>query len=261
MTALQRATVEALLVGAAGGLISVQLLLRRLAFFTLAMTHATFPGVVLAALLGADLYLGGAAFGVLLVLAIAWLTRRPGHDSSTAIGIVLSGGFALGVVLLSARDGFTKDPSAYTVGQILVVDSRDLTASALVAALVLVLTDAAGRQLTFQAFDPDAYAAAGFRAARTDVLFLAAVQAVILIAVPAVGTILAVALLVGPAATARLWTARLPLMTCLACVLGAASGLAGITLSAHHDIAAGGAITLATGALFTISLLLRRTTA
>jgi ABC-type Mn2+/Zn2+ transport system permease subunit len=59
MTAVDRAILEAVLLGTVGGLISVQIVLRRLPFFTLAMTHATFPGVVLAAIAGINLYAGG----------------------------------------------------------------------------------------------------------------------------------------------------------------------------------------------------------
>jgi ABC-type Mn2+/Zn2+ transport system permease subunit len=255
MTAVDRAILEAVLLGAVGGLISVQIVLRRLPFFTLAMTHATFPGVVLAAIAGLDLYVGGGLFGVLVVLGVLVLSRRPEQGTTTAIGIVLSAGFALGVVLLSARDGFSKDLTAYTVGQILTVGNGDLIAVVTVGVLVVALLGAAGRQLTFRAFDPGGYAAAGYRPTGIDLALLLTVEAVIVVAVPAVGAILAVAVLVAPAAIARLWTHNIPAMTTIAVIAGAGSGLIGVLVSTQYDVAAGGSITVTTGTVFALCLI------
>jgi ABC-type Mn2+/Zn2+ transport system permease subunit len=254
MTAIDQAMLEAVLLGTVGGLISVQIVLRRLPFFTLAMTHATFPGVVLAAIAGINLYIGGGLFGVLVVLGLLALNRRSEQDMTTAIGIVLSAGFAFGVVLLSAQSGFTKDLTAYTVGQILTVGPDDLIAVATVGVIVTALLTAAGRQLTFRAFDPDGYAAAGYRRAGIDVALLLVIEAVIVVAVPAVGAILAVAVLVAPAAIARLWTGDITVMTLIAVIAGAGSGLAGVLVSTRYDVAAGGSITVIIGAVFALSL-------
>ncbi|GAA4605430.1 metal ABC transporter permease [Actinoallomurus liliacearum] len=259
MTTVDRAILEAVLLGMVGGLISVQILLRRLPFFTLAMTHATFPGVVLAAIAGLNLYVGGGLFGVLIVLGILALSRRPEHGTATAIGIVLSAGFALGVVLLSARDGFSKDLSAYTVGQILTVGNGDLLAVSVVGLIIVALLFVAGRQLTFRAFDPGGHAAAGYRPTAIDLALLLTVEAVIIIAVPAVGAILAVTVLVAPAAIARLWTHHITVMTAIAVAAGAGSGLTGVVISTHYDVAAGGTITVVTGALFALSLAMTAT--
>jgi ABC-type Mn2+/Zn2+ transport system permease subunit len=253
VTVIERALTEAVLLGTVGGLVSVQIVLRRLPFFTLAMTHATFPGVVLAAVAGVDLYAGGGLFGVLVVAGVLALSRRR-EDTTTAIGIVLSAGFALGVVLLSAQEGFSKDLTAYTVGQILTVGDGDLAAVAVAGVLVVALLGIAGRQLTFRAFDPGGYAAAGYRPVAVDAALLLTVEAVIVVAVPAVGAILAVAILVAPAAVARLWTRHIPLMTAIAVVTGAGSGLAGVLVSNEYNVAAGGAITVAIGAAFAFSL-------
>jgi ABC-type Mn2+/Zn2+ transport system permease subunit len=168
---------------------------------------------------------------------------------------VLSAGFALGVVLLSARDGFSKDLTAYTVGQILTVGNGDLIAVATVGVLVVALLGVAGRRLTFRAFDPGGYAAVGNRPTVIDLALLLTVEAVIVVAVPAVGAILAVAVLVAPAAIARLWSHHIPAMTVIAVTAGAGSGLIGVLVSTHDDIAAGGSITVTTGTIFALSLI------
>lgn len=249
----RRALVEAVLIGALCGLVGVFVVLRRLAFFTQSMTHATFPGVVLAALLGGNLLLGTGAFGVLLVLLVAWLWSRPGADENSVIGVVLSAGFALGVALLSAQAGFSKDLSAYLVGSILTVGRVDILVTAGVLVVVAVVLTLVGKELVLGAFDREALLAMGYPARLLDVVLLLAIEATIIVAVPSVGTILSVALIVAPAATARLWTDRLGAMVVVAVGLGVLSGAAGLTVSQLANVSAGAAIVLVACSVFVAS--------
>jgi manganese/iron transport system permease protein len=228
--------------------------LRRLSFFTMAMTHATFPGVVLAALVGVDLLLGSGLFGVLVVLGVSWLTTRPRSDSAAAVGVVLSAGFALGVALLSAQAGFTRDLSAYLVGSIVTVQVGDLVKTALVLAAVALTLALVGKELVFGAFDRGGMVAAGYPAGRLDLLLLLVVELTVVTSVPAVGTIQAVALIVAPAATARLWSDRIGPTTVLAVLLGMASGVIGLAVSQAYEVAAGAAIVLAACGFFVLSV-------
>jgi ABC-type Mn2+/Zn2+ transport system permease subunit len=249
----QRALIEAVLIGALCGLVGVLVVLRRLAFFTQSMTHATFPGVVLAALLGGNLLLGTGAFGVLLVLLVAWLWSRPGADENSVIGVVLSAGFALGVALLSAQAGFSKDLSAYLVGSILTVSTGDLAVTAAVLVVVAAVLAAVGKELVLGAFDRGALLAMGYPARLLDVVLLLVIEATIIAAVPSVGTILSVALIVAPAATARLWTERLGMMVAIAVGLGVLSGIVGLTISQLANVSAGAAIVLVACGAFVAS--------
>jgi ABC-type Mn2+/Zn2+ transport system permease subunit len=250
----QRALIEALLVGALCGLVGVHVVLRRLSFFTMAMTHATFPGVVLAALVGVDLLLGSGLFGVLVVLGVSWLSTRPRSDSAAAVGVVLSAGFALGVALLSAQAGFTRDLSAYLVGSIVTVQTGDLVKTAIVLVAVALTLALVGKELVFGAFDRGGMVAAGYPAGRLDLLLLLVVELTVVISVPAVGTIQAVALIVAPAAAARLWCDRIGPTTALAVLLGMASGVVGLAVSQAYEVAAGAAIVLAACGFFVLSV-------
>ncbi|MBL7491759.1 metal ABC transporter permease [Frankia sp. AgB1.9] len=268
----RRALAEAALVGLLCGAVGVHIVLRRLSFLTVALTHATFPGVVLAALLGVPLVLGAGVFGLVIVGVVALVsgarggpagtlpsaapTGRGGRDVSSVTGVVLSGGFALGVALMSAQDGFTKDLTAFLVGSILTVDESDLVVSAVTAVLVLAVLAALRKELLLGAFDPTALAAGGYPARRLDLVVLVALELAVVTTVPAVGTIMAIALVVGPAATARLWCVRTGPMTALSMVLGVFAGVVGLAVSAQWNIAAGGAIVLTVTALFAGSLLL-----
>jgi len=251
----RRALVEVLLVGGLCGVVGVHVVLRRLSFFTMSMTHATFPGIVLAALLGLNIYLGAGLFGVLLVLAVAWLWSRPGANESSVVGVVLSAGFALGVLLLSAQSGFTKDLSAYLVGSVLTVQPADLVVTAGVGAAVLVLLASLRKELVLGAFDRGGLRALGYPAALLDIVLLLAIEATVVSAVPAVGVILAVALIVAPAATARLWTDRLATMTVVAVGIGAVSGVVGLVISQQARVSAGATIVLVACGCFMLSWL------
>jgi manganese/iron transport system permease protein len=270
----RRALAEVALIGALCGVVGVQVVLRRLSFLTMALTHATFPGVVLAALLGVHLVLGAGLFGLLVVLVVAAVAGargagpgtsagpagaggddRGGRDVTSVTGVVLSGGFALGVALMSAQEGFTRDLTAFLVGSVLTVQDADLLLSAVTAVVVMAVLAALRKELLLGAFDPAALAAAGYPVRRLDLVVLLAIEATVVTSVPAVGTIMAVALIVGPAATARLWCARIGPMTAVAVAIGVLCGVVGLAVSEQWNVAAGGAIVLTVAALFALSLL------
>ncbi|MGW9209001.1 metal ABC transporter permease [Embleya sp. NPDC055664] len=254
-TYTHRAYAEAVMVGLLAGVVGVQVVLRRLAFHAMATTHATFPGVVLASILGIDIYLGGTAFGVLLSVAVLALTRRPGRTASGAIGVVLAAGFALGAVLVAAGPASDRKLSAFLVGSIVTIDTHDLAVTAAVGTVILALLAMFGRELGFAAFDHDGMRAAGHPALALDLLLLLIVQAVVVVLTPAVGVMLTLALLVAPAATARLWTDSLRRTAVLAGLLGVGSAVTGLELSRHYDVAAGATIALVAAAGFVVSLL------
>lgn len=246
--------IEVCLVGLLSACVGVHVVLRRRAFFTMAMSHATFPGVVIASMLGLNLYLGGALFGLLAVAGIAALDRRRGQDSATSTGIVLSAGFAVGVLLVSVQPGFTKELSGYLVGSVLTVQASDLVITVVLGVVVLAVLAGTGRVLLFAAFDPAGAAAAGYRTGLLDALFLVLVELTVVTNVPAVGTILSLALIVGPAATARMWTRSVLGMTALAAAIGVGCGLGGLLLSRYVQLPAGAAITLLATAALVASL-------
>ncbi|AJT62611.1 hypothetical protein T261_0923 [Streptomyces lydicus] len=249
-----RALLEAALVGAVCGAIGLHILLRRLGFFAMAMTHATFPGVALATLTGFDLYLGGAATGLLGCLCVVGVSRRRDQGSGTATGIMLAAGFALGVAVLSASNGFGKNLEAFMTGSLLTVSDHDLATTAAVGAIVLLVLGMLHKELVHGAFDLDGQRAAGYPVTALELLLLLLVEAVIVVTAPAIGVMLAMSLIVGPAATARLWTDRIRTALPLAVAVGVGGCVIGLEFSIRWDMAAGGTISLVIAALFLISL-------
>jgi manganese/iron transport system permease protein len=251
----RRAVLEAVLIGAIAGVVGVHVVLRRLPFFVVAMSHATFPGVVIASVVGFSLFLGGTMFGFVVVAAILVLGANRVLDESSAIGVVLAGSFALGVLILSARPASSRDLSAFLVGSVLTVTRSDIVTTLVVGAGVLLVLGLLHKELVLGAFDPTHAGALGYRTWLLDASVLAGVTVTMVTAVPAVGTLLAVALLTVPGLTARLWSDRIGPTMIIAALVGALSGVIGLCAAAIWSIAAGGAIALATGACFLVSFM------
>jgi manganese/iron transport system permease protein len=249
---MQRALVEVLLLGALAGAVGVFVVLRRLAFVGDALTHTVFPGVVIAHLLGQSLLLGALAFGVLTAVLLSGLgaNRRVGADA--VLAVLLTSFFSLGVVLVSRTRSFTADLTVFLFGRVLAVDRTDLWQSLAVAAVVALTLLALRKELVLRAFDPQAATAMGYRIGLLDLVLNLLVALVVVAAVEAVGTVLVIALIVVPAAAARLLADRVATMTALACLFGAAGGWLG--LAASYQVSVDHRVRLAAGATIVVVL-------
>ena len=248
-----RAAVELVLTGTACGILGVQVVLRRLAFFTETLGHVGFLGIVAATIVGSDIKVGAA---VAAAGAVA-LAGRGGIDSgrhNRQSGVLISGALALGVVLISTQQGFSKDLTAALVGSPLTVTSGDIVAAGVVAACVVAVLTAVHKELLLAAFDPAGTRAFGYPARLIDMGLLSLLAVTVVTAAPAIGATLPLALLVGPSATALLWTRRVIPATVLGGLLAAGSATAGLLLSLHYRLAASAASAVLCGALFLLTL-------
>lgn len=255
---IRRALLEAVLVGGLCGAVGVHVLLRRLPFFTLALSHAAFPGVVLASLLGVSVYLGGAVASLGLVLAVAAIGSTRRLEASTATGVALAGAFAVGVLLQSAQTGASRDLTAFLVGDVLTVGAADLATTAAFGLVVLAGLAVFHKELVFTAFDPVGARSSGYRTTGLEILVLGLVALTVVTSIRAVGTILAVALLVTPAVAARQWTDDIARVMAISALLGALAGIGGIAASAQWGIAGGSAIALTATALLALTVAIQQ---
>jgi manganese/iron transport system permease protein len=252
---MRRALLEAVLVGALCGFVGAHVVLRRLPFFTVTIAHATFPGVVIAAIIGISELTGGLLFATAVVVAIYATGADRRLDNSAVIGVALAGSFGIGAMLQSTQDGFTRDLAAVLVGSILTVEREDIVVTILVAIVIVLVLTTLHKELVLRAFDVAGSDALGY-SRLLDLGLLLVVAATVVTAVPLVGTILSVALLSVPAMSARLVTRRVGTMMAAGAAYGAASGVIGLTVSAEWDISAGAAIALTTAALFAVTWIL-----
>ncbi|MFB9832934.1 metal ABC transporter permease [Actinoallomurus acaciae] len=251
-----RATVESIFTGAACGSLGVQVVLRRLAFFTETLGHVAFLGIVAATIVGSDIK-AGAAVATAGAVALAGRGGIASGQPGLRSGVLVSGALALGVVLISTRQGFSKDLTAALVGSPLTVTTGDIIAAGIVAACVAALLTAVHKELLLAAFDPHATRAFGYPARLIDMGLLSLLAVTVVTAAPAVGATLPLALLVGPPATALLWTRRVVPATVLGGLLAAGTAAAGLVLSLHYRLAASAAGAILCGALFLITLAAR----
>lgn len=251
------AVLEISLLGLLSGIAGTLIVLRRRSFFAVALSHATFPGGVVFAIAGWNLLLGQAVFAMVLVAAMTLLSRVPGQGKQVASGVVLSFGFALGTLLASLNPGLGVPVEALLVGSPLSVTGADIAATVVVLVLALAAALVYGRRILFHTFDPVGFASAGFRAAPVELVVTAIIAAAVVVAMPAVGAILGVAILIGPAATARLLAPTLRWVPLLSAIFGIATGVIGLWISREFDVAAGGAIGCTVTAGFAIAFIAR----
>ncbi|GEP26188.1 MULTISPECIES: metal ABC transporter permease [Cryobacterium] len=254
----EQALLAALLIGALSGLVGTLVVLRQRTFFAQALTHATFPGAVGAAILGVSIPLGAAVASVLIVGIMTMIGRVKRQGNQVASGILLTAGFALGVLLQGLNPSLPVKVDSYLVGSILTVTTRDVTLVTIVLAFAVLTIVVLGKQIMFSTFDVNGFRAAGYREWPIELLSLVLITATVVTAMPAVGAILAIALIAAPAAAARLVSRTTSQMFLIAPVLGAVSGVIGVLLSRSLDVAAGPSIALTAAAFFLLALVARR---
>src|SRR5690348_8651866 len=204
----QRALLASAIVGVVCAVVGTYMVLRGLAFLGDAISHAAFPGVVIAYLVGTPFYLGAAVAAVITSLAIGWVTRRGNLRGDTAIGVLFAGMFALGVFLFSRIPNYVGDLFGFLFGEVLAISPSDVIALTVLGVGVLVIVWIFWKELLYSTFDPLGAAASGLPVGRLDYLFLALIAVTIVVSLQAVGIIMVVAMLVTPAATAQLITLR-----------------------------------------------------
>jgi manganese/iron transport system permease protein len=249
---MQRAMAEVLLLGLLTGAAGVFVVLRRLAFMTDALTHTVFPGVVIAHLAGWSLAVGALAFGVLTAVLLTVLAANRRVASDAAIAIVLTALFSVGVLLVSRQRSYTSDLTLFLFGRILTVDRTDLLITLALTVVVLTALAVLGKELVLRSFDPEGATAMGYPALALDLALNLLIALVVVAAVKAVGTVLVLAMLIVPAASARLLAGRLAGMTVLACLFGVLGGWGGLLASYHLSVSGG--VRLAAGATIVVVL-------
>jgi ABC-type Mn2+/Zn2+ transport system permease subunit len=254
----RRALVEVLLSGSLGGLLGCYVIFRRLGFMSDALSHAVLPGVVIAFLVvGASAILyGGLAAGIVAAIAIGLITRERRIQEDAAIGIVLTGTFALGVVLISTVRTYATALEDILFGNVLLVSQEDVWLTLGLGLLVIATLLVFHRRFVLRAFDPQLSDSMGFNGLLLDLVLLLLLASTVVVSLRAIGTILVVAFLITPAATARLLTTRLPAMLAVSSAIGAATGVGGLIAAYQLNVSSGSFIVCLMTVVFVLVLVL-----
>jgi manganese/iron transport system permease protein len=253
---MQRGLVAAILVGIVCAVMGTFVVLKGLAFIGDAVSHATFPGLVIAYMLGLPLYIGGAIAAVAVSLAIGAVSRGGRLRFDTAVGVLFAGSFAFGILLFSTIKNYVADLLGYLLGNVLGIGIGDLVQVAILGGVVLTIVLVLRKELLFSTFDPLGAAASGLPVAGLEYMLLALLGVTIVVSIQAVGIIMVVAMLVTPAATAQLVVVRFNQMMALAAVLAAISAVVGLYASFYLNLASGASIVLVETIFFVVALLI-----
>lgn len=253
---MQRGLAAALIVGIVCAVMGVFVVLKGLAFIGDAVSHAAFPGLVIAYLAGIPLYIGGAIAAVSTALAIGVVSRRGNLRFDTAVGVLFAGTFSLGVLLFSTIRGYVTDLFGYLLGNVLGISEADLIQVGVLGGIVLVVVLVLRKELLYATFDPAGAAASGLPVTRLEYLLLALLGVTIVVSIQAVGIILVVAMLCTPAATAQLLVIRFDRLVLVSVGIAVASTILGLYVSFYMNVASGASIVLIETALFGAALLL-----
>jgi manganese/zinc/iron transport system permease protein len=254
------------LLGVSSGVLGCFALLRRRSLLGDALAHAALPGVCVAFLLTSSrslevLLVGALAAGLLGAFSVQAITRHTRLKEDGALGIVLSVFFAVGILLLTiiqhSGAGNQAGLDKYVFGQAASLVGQDVKIMAACAIIVCVVAAVLFKELKLLCFDQGFASGLGFSPGVLDGILMTLIVLAVVIGLQAVGIVLMAAMLIIPAAAARLWTDRLGKMVVLAGLIGAISGALGTIVSLQaHRLPTGPLIVLASTAVFLVSLFL-----
>ncbi|MFB2772510.1 metal ABC transporter permease [Pelatocladus sp. BLCC-F211] len=254
---MQRSLVIAILVGMLCAVVGSYLMVQRLALLGDAISHSVLPGLAIAFLLGANIFIGAFIAGVVSTMCIALIRTRSPIKEDAAMGIVFSAFFALGVTLITVIQKENKiDLNHFLFGNILGVTTQDVRDTAIIAAIVFIVVFLLYKELLFYTFDPLGAQAAGLPVNRLNFGLMLLIALTIVASMKAVGVILVLSLLITPGATAYLLVQRLHEVMILGAVIGVISSISGMYLSYFYNLPSGPAIVLVVSGLFVFALLL-----
>ncbi len=251
---MQRAFVVAVVVGALCSSMGTYVVLRKLSFIGDGLAHASFAGIAIAYLRGANFYAGAAVATIVTALGIGFVHRRGRVSLDTSIGVLFTAAFALGVFLMSRSPRATVDLQSFLFGSILGVSPGDVATVVVLGTAVAVVVAALWRPLLYTSFDPIVAQAAGVRVAAVDYALLVVLAVTIIVSLQAVGIVLVAALLVTPAAAASQLTRRFVPMMATSCAFGVFSTVGGLYASYQLHASSGATIVLLATLVFFVAL-------
>ncbi|HEY8613520.1 MAG TPA: metal ABC transporter permease [Roseomonas sp.] len=254
---LRRAVVGCLALSVAAPPLGVFLMLRRMSLTADVLAHGILPGVaagfILAGLSVTAMSLGGLVAGLVVTLGAGALSRATGGREDSALAALYLVALALGVTMVSASAG-SLELTHLLFGSVLGVDDPALLMMAGVATLTLIALSFAWRPLVLECFDPSFAAAEGARGGAWHLLFMALVVLNVLAAFQAMGTMMAVGLMMLPAVASRHWARGVGGMAYAASGIAILASVAGILVSYHLDVPTGPAVVLSAGAAWVASV-------
>ena len=259
---IQRGMLALIIVGGINAVVGCFVVVRGMAFFGDALGHAILPGIALSytasgGSVHSNLFVGGLGAGIVAAVVIAWLTRKQELKEDSAIAIVFVTMFALGIAIVSTQSSYAVDLTHILFGSINGISQDDLVTMAAMSAVVLLVILLLFKEFLIISFDMSLAHGLKLPVQLLNILLLVLIAVTIVASMQSVGIALMLALLITPAATARLLVKRIHHMIVVASLLGIISGIVGFYASYYLDIPSGACIVLTLSSLFGAVFLLQ----
>ncbi|HEY9810587.1 MAG TPA: metal ABC transporter permease [Halomicronema sp.] len=251
---MRHAFLAAILMGILCAVVGSYLIVQRMGLLGDVIAHAVLPGLAIAFYLGMDIFLGAFISGTLSTLIIAWIQSQSRIKVDVAMALVFSGFLALGIMLITVLQS-KLDLHSFLFGDILGVTAADVGRTFLITLGILLFVRLFYKELLFYTFNPLGAQAMGLPVNLIHIGLVSAITLTIIASMQAVGVVLVVSLLVGPAITAYLLVKELHQMMGLGAIFGVFSSVTGMYLSYYFNVPSGAAIVLVVTVLFVLSLL------
>ncbi|MCX7877181.1 MAG: metal ABC transporter permease [Ignavibacteria bacterium] len=256
---IQRALLASVAVGISCGLIGVYIMLRRMSLIGDALAHAVLPGIVIGFMVAGKselvMFTGAVVSGIITSVLIGFLSRNSIIKEDTSIGIIFTGAFALGILLISQLKGVHLDLSSYLFGDILGVSTGDLILSFTITLVIIICVILFYKQLLITSFDPTLAITIGIPVSVIHYGLMTLLSMSIVAGLQSVGVVLLVAMLITPAATAYLLTHSLKKILPLSVLIAVVASISGLFLSYHFNFSSGASIVLTAVMFFTVAFI------
>ena len=252
---LQRALLASVMVGVLCPFVGNFVVLRRMSFFSDAISHSAFAGIAVGAVLGIDLSLSAVAVALIIALFIAFLSDKTTLSHDTVIGVAFSGAIATGMLVLGMMKGYRADIFSYLFGDILAITVQDLLLIFVVGLLTIATLVAFLKPFLQITFNRDLARVEGINVRFFEYLLFLIIATVVTVSLKIIGIILVTSLLIVPAAAAKNLASSMRNLFMLSCFFGLISGTVGLVASFYLNTSSGPTIVLVSIVIFFLTLL------
>ena len=256
-TFMQHALIAAVVIGVVCAILSCYVVLKGWSLMGDAISHAVFPGVIVAFLLGLPIALGAFIAGLFCAMCVGYLKNNTRIKEDTLMGVVFAGMFAAGLVMFTKIDT-DQHLKHILFGNLLGISDTLLQQTLIICGIILAIIITKKRDLLLYCFDPSHARVAGLSLGLLHYGLLILLSATIVVAMQAVGVILVVAMLISPGITAFVLTTRFNTMLLVATLSSCLTSIFGVIISYHLDSATGATIILLQALVFIVAIIISK---
>ena len=253
-----RALIICICVGTICPFLGAHVINRQMGFMGDALAHSVMPGMVVSYIIGISPFFGAIPMGIVVALLIGFLVRKTKISNDTSIGIMFTGLFAIGLIMISLMGGLTVNLEDLLLGQVTSTSVSDLYTTLFLTTFVLVVMCILYKQMIFTGFDYEGATVIGLKAGMIDYILLGLLSIVIVVTLQAVGIILVVGMLITPAAAASLVVNRFSKLVLVGIAFGIISAIGGLYASYYFDLPSGPSIALMSTSIFCVTFIKRQ---